>query len=46
MTTSLKLRTARPKADGTCSVIIRAYWNNHKADFSSKQQPAPQVVGR
>ena len=40
MTTSLKLKN-RPKRDGSCPVLVRAYLHGQKVDFSTKQHAFP-----
>ena len=42
MTTSLKLRTATTKLDGTCPVLVRAFMNGQKVDFGTQESLHPK----
>lgn len=42
MTTSLKLRTAATKLDGSCPVLVRAFLNGQKVDFGTQESLHPK----
>lgn len=42
MTTTLKLRTSATKKDGTCPILVRAFFNGLQADFGTKESLHPK----